>query len=136
MLSIDRNQYNVYTFLELAAALNLDSFVLPILGKPRHEHHVVRIPHRNRYPAHLASPELQRQFGSYGRRAHVDLELVLAYAPSDQRAGLQASSGLDRNPFLTLLGANIRRHTSGAVARNLRQGAVGVNQPNLQIRRG
>jgi hypothetical protein len=58
MLSIDRNHLNVHALLKLTTVLNLCSLRAPVFGKLRRKNNIVRIPHRNRNPSHLAIAQL------------------------------------------------------------------------------
>src|SRR5580658_6667498 len=133
MPSVDRNQLNVYTLLELRTALNSGCLALPVLGKLFHEDHVMRISHRNRNSTHLACANLHGQLRCYSGFAHLSFKLVLGIAPAGQNASLQSSPGLDPDLLFALLRANIRCHAARAIAGNLRFGAVGVDETNFHV---
>src|ERR1035437_7125868 len=92
------------------------------------------ITHGNRDARNLSIGELDRKLISYLRLTHGAAKFEAISLAGGQEAGLQSSPRTNDDRTAVVLGAIPRRHAARSVARNLRLGAIGIQQTHAEVR--
>src|ERR1019366_630279 len=92
------------------------------------------ITHGNRDARNASIGELDRKLISYLRLTHGAAKFEAISLAGGQEAGLQSSPRTNDDRTAVVLGAIPRRHAARSVARNLRLGAIGIQQTHAEVR--
>src|ERR1035437_10865005 len=94
----------------------------------------MRVTHGNRDAGNLSIAELDGKLIPHFRLTHGTAKLEAVSFMGGQEAGLQSSPRTNDDRTAVVLGAIPRRHAARSVARNLRLGAIGIQQTHAEVR--
>src|SRR5579864_8697774 len=126
-------KFNVDAVLEVVMLADFGGLRLPAGRKFVHKNHEVRIAHGNGNAAHFTEGELDGEFISYLRLAHVGFKIELRAIAANQGAGFHAGAGAYNRLVSSLLRGEPGGDAAGAVAGDFGFGAIGVEETGTDI---